>query len=101
MTEYSWPANSYAQRAHRARNSWAQTAAALPLGTKVAGQVIGRQPFGVFIEIDGHPDALGLAEVTSFPRGASLPALGTRVEGEVIWHTEHHHQIKIRLAWAG
>jgi hypothetical protein len=61
------------------------------------GTVIARQPFGVFIAIDGAPTALGLAEITSMPREVVLPAIGTTVAGEVIWHAEHNHQIKLRL----
>ena len=30
--------------------------------------------------------------------GASLPVLGARVSGDVVWHTDHHHQVRIRLS---
>ncbi|WP_200826101.1 S1 domain-containing protein [Kibdelosporangium aridum] len=69
----------------------------MPLGTQVTGEVIARQPFGVFIRIDGTPDAVGLAEITAMPQGAELPAVAAQVTGEVIWHAEHNHQVKIRL----
>ncbi|MFF3215437.1 hypothetical protein ACFYYB_32975 [Streptomyces sp. NPDC002886] len=95
MSEYSWP--DYPQIAARARTAWDRTAAELPVGTRVAGEVIGRQPFGVFIRLDGHPEAIGLAEVIAMPPCETLPLVGMRVSGEVIWHTEHNHQVKIRL----
>ncbi|MEU5278565.1 hypothetical protein AB0G87_19375 [Streptomyces asoensis] len=59
--------------------------------------MIGRQPFGVFVLLDGVPNAVGLAEITAVPHGMELPAMGTTVTGEVIWHADHNHQVKIRL----
>ncbi|MER6154273.1 hypothetical protein ABT147_01880 [Streptomyces sp. NPDC001868] len=73
----------------------------LPVGTPVAGEVIGRQPFGVFLSVDGHPDAVGLARVDRMPRRLELPTVGQLVTGEVIWHAEHNHQVGIVLReWA-
>lgn len=95
MSGYSWP--NYPQIAARARTAWDCTVAELPVGSPVAGEVIGRQPFGVFIRLDGHPDAVGLAEVTAMPQCGTLPLVGEQVSGEVIWHAEHNHQVKIRL----
>ncbi|MFB7669171.1 hypothetical protein ACFC1R_35545 [Kitasatospora sp. NPDC056138] len=67
----------------------------------MTGEVIGRQPFGVFLRIDGLPGAMGLAEITAMPREAALPAPGTMVTGEVVWHAEHNHQVGIGLSeWA-
>ncbi|WP_340681925.1 hypothetical protein LCL61_24775 [Amycolatopsis coloradensis] len=51
----------------------------------------------MFVRIDGVPDAVGLAEVTSMPREASLPAAGDTVVGEVMGHADHNHQVRIRL----
>jgi hypothetical protein len=100
MDEYAWPtvAEVPAELLHR---RWAATIAALPLGASITGEVVGRQPFGVFIRVDGVPDAMALAEITAMPHGMDLPALGAHVIGEVIWHTEHNHQVKVRLQeWA-
>lgn len=83
--------------AERAANQWAETVVALPVGADVTGQVIGRQPFGVFVEVAGLPDVLGLAEITAMPRGASLPEIGTTVHGQVLDHTAHNHQVRLRL----
>lgn len=81
---------------------WARTVEAVPLGTWVSGEVIGRQPFGVFTTIDGIPGAIGLAEITATPFGTTLLELGTRVEGEVMGHAEHNHQVGLKLSkWAG
>ncbi|AZP23296.1 hypothetical protein EJC51_17715 [Streptomyces aquilus] len=57
---------------------------------------MGRQPFGVFIRIEGVPNAVALAEITAMPLGMELPALGASVEGEVFWHA-HNHQVRVRL----
>ncbi|GAA2511787.1 hypothetical protein GCM10010406_54980 [Streptomyces thermolineatus] len=95
MTEYTWPVDlSYEQVARE----WSATVSALPVGTRITGQVIGRQPFGVFIRIDGVPNAVGLADIGSMPPSASLPALRTPISGEVVWHTEHNHEVRIRLS---
>lgn len=96
MTNYSWP-DQNAYDAGRNRQAWPATIAALPVGARIEGQVIARQPFGVFIRIDGVPDALGLVEVTAMSRDAALPDIGATVTGEVIWHAEHNYQVKLRL----
>ncbi|MFD8562955.1 hypothetical protein ACFV1N_37255 [Streptosporangium canum] len=97
MSEYSWPEGPYDVREERARACWPATVEALPIGARVSGEVIGRQPFGVFLRIDGVPGALGLAEIGALPRGTVLPMPGTQVTGEVIWHAEHNFQVKIKL----
>ena len=88
--------DSWAERGirdpNRLRAAWPAIIAALPIGSRVTGEVVARQPFGVFIRIDGVPDALGLAEITSLPDDAVLPVVGRRIAGEVIWHVEHNHQ---------
>ncbi|MEV6431618.1 hypothetical protein [Nocardia sp. NPDC051463] len=71
MSEYSWPEDGR-QLGELARQAWPATVQALPVGTRVTGVVIFRQPFGVFIRIDGIPDAVGLAEVTAMPRDMAL-----------------------------
>lgn len=96
MDEYSWPTVADVP-AELLPERWAATVAALPLGAFITGEVIGRRPFGVFIRVDGVPGALAPAEITAMPQGTDLPALGARIVGEVIWHTEHRHQVKVRL----
>ncbi|MER5357372.1 hypothetical protein [Streptomyces sp. NPDC002785] len=95
MTEYTWPNGPSPEQVRR---EWSATVAALPVGTRITGQVIDRRPFGVFIRIDDAPNALGLADIGSMPPGASLPALGDQVSGEVVWHTDHNNQVRIRLS---
>jgi len=63
----------------------------------VTGRVIGRQPFGVFVDISGTPEASGMAEITSMPRDAVLPPADTIVGCSVLGHAEHNHQVKLRL----
>jgi len=96
VDEYRWPADGD-RLAERAASRWAETVVALPVGANVTGQVIGRQPFGVFVEIAGLPDAVGLAEITTMPRGTALPAIGTTVHGTVLDHAAHNHQVRLRL----
>jgi ribosomal protein S1 len=69
MDEYAWPTGPEVLAADEVRRSWAATIAALPVGSRITGEVIGRQPFGVFIRIDGVPEAMGLAEITAMPHG--------------------------------
>ncbi|MFI9824659.1 hypothetical protein ACIHFC_30030 [Streptomyces sp. NPDC052013] len=73
------------------------TVAALRVGARVAGEAIGRQRFGFFIPIDDMPNAIALAEITAMAHGMDLPTLGTFVIGEVFWHTDHNHQVRVRL----
>ena len=97
MDEYSWPADGD-RLAERAAERWLETVAALPEGITVTGQVIGRQPFGVFVQIAGVRDAVGLAEITTMPRGVALPPLGIAVRGRVTSYAAHNHQVKLRLS---
>ncbi|XUL89192.1 hypothetical protein ACQ86D_23230 [Streptomyces galilaeus] len=97
MPEFSWPDRSQVPASDAIDRSWPATVSALPLGTHVNGRVTGRQPFGVFLLLDGVPNAVGLAEITAMPHHVELPALGATVVGEVIWHADHHRQVKIRL----
>ncbi|MGP4090001.1 hypothetical protein [Streptomyces sp. KR55] len=62
-----------------------------------AGEVIGRQPFGVFIRVDGVRDVVELAEITAMPHEVDLPVLRARIICEVIGHAEHNHQVRVRL----
>ncbi|MFF7453301.1 S1 RNA-binding domain-containing protein [Kitasatospora sp. NPDC008115] len=101
MSEYSWPWENHQDRAAIARAAWTETVRALPIGTRITGEVVGRQPFGVFLAIDSRPDAVGLARVDAMPRCLDLPAVGRRVTGDVIWHADHNHQVGVTLAtWA-
>lgn len=97
VVEYSWP-DEGERRAEAAADSWAETVEALPKGSVVTGRVVGRQPFGVFVDISGTPGAIGLAEITSMPHDAVLPSAGAIVRGTVIGHAEHNHQVKLRLS---
>ncbi|GAA5021727.1 S1 domain-containing protein [Streptomyces siamensis] len=94
MADRTWPVEPTAEQIRR---SWSATVSALPIGTRITGQVVDRRPFGVFLRIDGVPNALGLADIGSMPHGLSLPALGAQVSGEVVWHTDHNYQVRIRL----
>lgn len=97
VSEYSWPEASH-EDARRIQAAWPATCQALPIGTTVTGTVIGRQRFGVFLQLDGVPDAIGLCELNAMPPDAELPDRGTRLTGEVIWHADHNHQVKIRIS---
>ena len=97
MDEYAWPIGPEVPAAALVRESWEATVAALPVEARITGEVFGRQPFGVFIRIDDVPNAIALAEITAMPRGMDLPALGALVSGEVLWHADHNHQLKVRL----
>ncbi|MFH0178444.1 S1 RNA-binding domain-containing protein [Streptomyces cacaoi] len=97
MSEYSWPSENGWCQATGAAAAWTETVRSLPVGTPIAGEVIGRQPFGVFLSIDGRPEAVGLARVDRMPRCRELPTVGQLVTGEVVWHAEHNHQVGIVL----
>ncbi|MEH0425347.1 S1 RNA-binding domain-containing protein [Streptomyces stelliscabiei] len=101
MSEYSWPSENGRRPPTDGAAAWNATVRSLPVGTPVTGAVIGRQPFGAFLSVDGHPEAMGLARIDRMPRCLELPPVGRLVTGEVVWHAEHHHQVGIELReWA-
>ncbi|GGT10837.1 MULTISPECIES: S1 RNA-binding domain-containing protein [Streptomyces] len=101
MTEYSRPSESGGYRAFTAAAVWPETVRALPVGSPITGEVVGRRPFGVFLSIDGRPEAAGLAEIVRMPRCMELPVVGQLVAGTVVWHEEHNRQVRISLReWA-
>ncbi|MEV4596981.1 hypothetical protein AB0K15_06210 [Amycolatopsis sp. NPDC049253] len=83
--------------AERARATWDVAVTRLPVGARITGSVVARQPFGVFFAVDEVPGALALAEVTSLPGGGELPVLSARVTGEVLGHRHENHQIHVRV----
>ncbi|WP_406394497.1 hypothetical protein [Streptomyces sp. NBC_00887] len=97
MDEYNWPTRRPNVPGQSPEEVWTATLAALPLRAPIAGEVIARQPFGVFIRVDGVPNAVALAEITAMPEGMGLPVLGGRIRGEVIDHLEYNHQLRVRL----
>lgn len=97
MPEFSWPDRSPVPASDDIDQTWPVTVSTLPLGSHVSGRVIGRQSFGVFLLLNGTPNAIGLAEITAMPHHMELPALGATVAGEVIRHTDHNRQVNIRL----
>ncbi|MEU6727244.1 hypothetical protein ABZ917_26385 [Nonomuraea wenchangensis] len=96
MPEYRWP-DEGPEFVERVRHAWTATRQALPVGTRVTGMVIGRRPFGVFLRLTGVPDAIGLAEIFGMPADYELPEIGAVVEGKVIGHAEHNHQVRIGM----
>lgn len=64
--------------------AWPEIVAALPIGASFTGTVIGRQPFGVLLSIDGVPGAVALAEVTSMP-GDRIWSMLERLWSAVAW----------------
>ncbi|GAP49452.1 hypothetical protein [Streptomyces azureus] len=75
MPEFSWPDRSLMPASDVMDQSWPAAVSELPLGSHVSGRVVGRQPFGVFLLLDGVPNAVGLAEITTMPHGVELPVL--------------------------
>ncbi|MFE2153495.1 S1 RNA-binding domain-containing protein [Streptomyces lavendulae] len=101
MSEYSWPGED-GRPVPDVAAAWPATVGGLPVATRVTGEVIGRQRFGVFLALDGHPGAMGLARIDRMPPCMELPPVGRRVSGEVVWHSDREHQVGVMLAeWAG
>ncbi|GAA4908736.1 hypothetical protein GCM10023223_28150 [Stackebrandtia albiflava] len=42
---------------------WGGHRPALPIDARLRAEIVGRQPFGVFLRIADHSDNMGLAEV--------------------------------------
>ncbi|WP_329580047.1 hypothetical protein [Streptomyces sp. NBC_01361] len=101
MTEYTWPKGVGDPTPEDIQLAWPATKAALPIGATVTGTVIGRQPFGVFVQIDSIADALGLAEIFATPPGTVPPPLGFVISGHVVAHADHNCQVRLKLDdWA-
>ncbi|MFI8242249.1 hypothetical protein ACIF83_34135 [Streptomyces sp. NPDC085866] len=96
MDESAWPAGPDAPVVDAVLESRPATVAALPVGTRITGEVIGRQSFGVFIRINGVPNAIAPAEITSMPQGMDLPAPGAFISGEDFRRADNH-QVRVRL----
>ncbi|MFI8500689.1 S1 RNA-binding domain-containing protein [Streptomyces sp. NPDC085524] len=96
MSEYSWPGEN-GRHVPDAASAWSETVRALPVGTRVVGEVVGRRPFGVFLAFDDCPRAVGLARIDRMPSCMELPTVGQRVTGEVVWHADHNHQVGVVL----
>ena len=79
VSEYFWPEDQ--ALGSRACRAWSNTVDSLPVGSLVTGRIIGRQPFGVFIDIDQASDAVGLLRATALPRNSDLPTNGEFVGG--------------------
>ncbi|MER7278741.1 hypothetical protein ABT369_30300 [Dactylosporangium sp. NPDC000244] len=70
----------------------------LPVGSPFAGAVIGHRRLGVYVRVAGEPASIGLAEFTTLPRGTELPAIGTTVTGDVLWHAGGRMRLRLRGA---
>jgi len=97
MSRYDWTWVEAGQ-AERARRAWPETVVALPVGMIVTCRVITKMPFGVFVSIDGHEDAVRLMEITTLPFDADLPEVGVVIEAIVTDHTSHNFQVRLRPA---
>ncbi|MFE4254942.1 hypothetical protein ACFRU3_36770 [Streptomyces sp. NPDC056910] len=97
MTGWVWPGGVGDPTPDNVLRAWPATVAALPKGTAVIGKVIGRQPFGVFVQIDGVSDAVGLAEVHGTAAGTVPPPVGHTLSGHVIGHAAHNCQVRLTL----
>ncbi|MFG3339912.1 phosphotransferase [Glycomyces sp. NPDC048151] len=94
-------ASSYTSRTERAETHWAASVRALPLEGRVKGRVYRRERFGIFIDLDGCPDAHGFADIAGARcRHRGLPEVGARVSGWVRQHNDRNFQITVRLDWA-
>jgi hypothetical protein len=77
MDEFAWLTDPEPPAADVVRAGWGATVAALPLGSRITGQVVGRLPFGVFVRIEGVPDARARSPSRTAPgreRSASDPS---------------------------
>ncbi|MFE0590231.1 hypothetical protein [Micromonospora echinospora] len=85
-------------RAERAKRSWSEIKSVLACGRTSSGAVLAAMPFGVFVEIDGQPDALGLVEITTLPQDSELPAVGVYLNVVVADHAAYNWQVRPRPA---
>ncbi|WP_406068548.1 hypothetical protein [Micromonospora sp. NBC_01638] len=60
--------------------------------------MLATMPFGVFVDMEGQPDALALMEITTLPRGSELPAVGFWLDAVVVDHIAYNWQVRLRPA---
>ncbi|MFF5005513.1 hypothetical protein ACFY3G_22165 [Streptomyces phaeochromogenes] len=83
--------------------SWVEAKLRYPAGSNARGRVKARFQFGVFLELDDAPGALGFLDIASYrpdplaDEPVPLPEVGEFVEGVVAIHVDRDKQIKIRV----
>jgi ribosomal protein S1 len=79
-------------------DAWQEAKRRFPLGASATERVLGRQPFGVFLDLGAS--ALGLMEMPALPKVAGpeevvYPQVGTELTGVVVRHRETGHQVEL------
>ncbi|MFD6678445.1 hypothetical protein [Micromonospora parva] len=82
-------------REKRARRSWPAIKLTLPVGDRIRVRVLAAMSFGVFVEIDGQPEALGLLEISALPRGSELPTVDVYLDAAVVEPAAHNRQVRL------
>ena len=82
---------------------WTDIKRSLPVGKEVTGRVARTMPFGLVIDLDGHPGVLAVVDAASFLSGGAVapqsdwPGVGSALGARVIDHSEHNRQVKLRV----
>ena len=79
---------------------WELTKARFPIGKRIAGKVVRRELFGVFVELEDG--VIAFIDVINLSDGKmnwpdDYPAVGETVEGTVLSHGERAQQIRLTL----
>lgn len=70
---------------------------------RVHGIVKKAYPFGMFVAVAEFPDVTVTVDAASYaPKGEitsaeQWPPIGSPIEGVVVDHVEHNHQVKLRV----
>ncbi|MFF3742651.1 hypothetical protein [Streptomyces kronopolitis] len=82
---------------------WEEAKRELPFGVRTQGSVVRHSGFGFFVQLSKFPDVAAVVDAISYlpcgqmaPR-AEWPAIGETIEGTVVDHVEHNHEIKLRV----
>ncbi|MFE9929912.1 hypothetical protein [Streptomyces sp. NPDC005533] len=85
-----------------ADKTWGEIKARYPLGAGVTGRVKAKFQHGVYLEIDGTPEARVFVDLLSYnpdgdTKGGGLPEIGEVVAGVVAEQVDRDQQLRVRV----
>ncbi|MFI1742066.1 hypothetical protein [Streptomyces sioyaensis] len=82
---------------------WEEVKRQLPFGTRTQASVVRHSGFGFFVQLAAFPDVTAVVDGISYlpdgkmARRTEWPKAGELIEGVVVDHVEHNHEIKLRV----
>lgn len=83
--------------------AWEEAKRKLPFGVRAQGAVVRHSGFGFFVRLSEFPEVTAVVDaISNLPHGQTTPrtewpVTGEMIEGTVVDHVEHNHEIKLRV----